>query len=363
MNRRHFLGTSGAFAVAVAAGLPRFDTRAQVSYSSVDLGFPDGYDSVTPVAINNDGVAVISATAGEKSGIFIVQDGAFTQVGDADDVAHATCIDTDTNVGGWIEGASDGSVSAPDIPIILTAHGQVVMPGDQLDGRVFALQQGGNAVGEAAIDPKLADRKAVIWANQDVSELKGIPSDAASAALDINGLGNIVGWVDKLDGDTTSRMAVMLSLDSDPVELGVIGGSHSEAVAVSEQGLVVGNSTTADDQTDLNAVGVAAFSWNEGTLTPLLTLDGQAWSKAADVNSYGLVAGTAGLSAPATASAATTAVVWAPDAVRDLNVSAQPVDGVTLTSAVSINEMGQILCAGVDASGNSHAVLLSILGN
>ena len=105
---------------------------------------------------------------------------------------------------------------------------------------------------------------------QDVSELKGIPSDAASAALDINGLGNIVGWVDKLDGDTTSRMAVMLSLDSDPVELGVIGGSHSEAVAVSEQGLVVGNSTTADDQTDLNAIGVAAFSWNEGTLTPLL---------------------------------------------------------------------------------------------
>jgi len=243
------------------------------------------------------------------------------------------------------------------------------MPGDQLDGRVFALQQGGTAIGEAAIDPKLADRKAVIWVNQDVSELKGIPKDAASAATDINGLGQITGWITKDD----AKMAVLLSLDADPIELGVIGGKQSEAVAISEQGLVVGNSTTADEQTELSGDGIAAFSWIDGTLTPLQTIDGQAWSMAADVNSYGLVAGTIGLSTSATASPevatpaagppATTAVVWAPDAVLNLNQSAQPVEGITLTSAVSINQLGQILCGGVDASGSSHAVLLSIIGN
>jgi hypothetical protein len=364
MNRRQFVGGSSAMALAVAAGLSRHTTLAQAAYTSVDLGLPDGYDSVTPIALNNNGVAVVSAAAGDKHAIFIVQDGAFTQLGEKDEVAYATCIDDENNAGGWIEGASDGSSPARDVPIVLTTKGQAEMPGEQLDGRVFALQQGGTAIGEAAIDPKLADRKAVIWAKQEVSELKGIPKDAASAATDINGLGQITGWVTKDGG----KMAVLLSLDANPVELGVIGGKQSEAVAISEHGLVVGNSTTSDEQTELVGNGITAFSWIDGTLTPLQTLDGQAWSMAADVNTYGLVAGTIGLNTPATAtpaaaSAASIAVVWAPDALLDLNQTSQGIEGLTLTTAVSINELGQILCAGIDAGGASHAVVLSIMGN
>jgi hypothetical protein len=369
MNRRQFMGGSSALALAVAVGSSRRTTLAQAAYTAVDLGLPDGYDSVTPIALNNNGVAVVSAAAGDKHAIFLVQDGAFTQLGEKDEVAFATCIGDDNNAGGWIEGASDGSGPPRDVPIVLTTQGQAEMPGDQLDGRVFALQQGGTAVGEAATDPKLADRKAVIWANQDVSELKGVPKDAASAATDINGLGQITGWITKDDG----KVAVLLSLDADPVELGAIGGTQSEAIAISEQGLVVGNSTTSDEQTELGGNGTAAFSWIDGTLTPLQTFDGQAWSMAADVNSYGLVAGTIGLSTPATPTAATAtpaavsapsiAVVWAPDALLDLNQSTQGSDGLTLTAAVSINELGQILCEGVDAGGASHAVVLSIVGN
>lgn len=358
MNRRQFVEASGAVALGLSVGLPRLTTRAQAAYTAVDLGLPDGYDSVTPVALNNNGVAVVAATTGDKSAIFLVQDGAFTRVGGKDDIAHATCIDDADDVGGWVEGANDGTGPAPDVPVLLTEDGQVVMPGDQLDGRVLAVQPGGTAVGEAAIDPKLSSRKAVIWANQEVNELKGLPSDNASAAHDINGLGQIAGWIETSDGDATKRMAVLLSMDAEPVELGTISGSQSEAVAISEQGMVVGNSTTSDDQTELSGDGIAAFSWVDGTLTPLLTLDGQVWSTAADVNSYGLVAGTVGLT-----DASTTAVVWAPDAVLDLNQNAQPVEGVALISAVSINELGQILCSGIDASGKSHAVLLSIIGN
>ena len=359
MNRRTFLQASGALSFAVAAGVSRQSARAQAAYSSVDLGRPEGYDSVTPIALNDNGVAVVSATAGDKSAVFLVQDGAFTQIGDKDERSYASCIDNSNDVGGWIEGYGDSSDAPQEIPVVLTTQGQAAMPGDQLDGRVLALQQGGTAVGEAATDPKLALRKAVIWTEQDGSELKGIPYDAASAATDINERGQIVGWLTK-DGN---QVAVLLSQSDDPVELGVIGGSQSVATAFSQQGLVVGYSTTSDEQTELSGNGIAAFSWSDGTLTPLLTLDGQAWSTAADVNSYGLVAGTVGLSAPATASAATTAVAWAPDAVLDLNQNALPIEGVTLTTAVSINEMGQILCGGIDAAGKSHAVLLSIVGN
>jgi hypothetical protein len=47
----------------------------------------------------------------------------------------------------------------------------------------------------------------------------------------------------------------------------------------------------------------------------------------------------------------------------DLNTVSQGIDGLRLISAVSINELGQILCGAVDAGGASRAVLLSVVGN
>ena len=361
MHRRHFIGMSGAVALAGAAGLPRFEAHAQAAYSAIDLGVPDGFDSVVPVALNNNGAAVVSATSANASGIFIVENGAFTQVGEPDEIAVATSLNDANQVGGWVQGASDGSGPTPELPVLLTKDGQAEMPGDRLEGRVYAVASEGLAVGEAAVDEAHAARRAVIWDNQEVAELKGTPEGSASAARDLNALGQIVGWIGADDG--SQRKAVMFSLDDDPIELGTLAGSLSEAIAISEQGMIVGNSSTSDDQTELTGNAVAAFSWTDGAMTALHTLENQAWSTATDVNSYGLVAGTVGLSAPATASAATTAVVWAPDAVLDLNQIVEPVDGLTLTAAVAINELGQVLCSAVDAAGVSHAVLLSVLGN
>ena len=59
MHRRQFIEVSGAVALMAAAGALSYrDARAQAAYSAVDLGVPDGFDEVTPVAINNNGVAV-----------------------------------------------------------------------------------------------------------------------------------------------------------------------------------------------------------------------------------------------------------------------------------------------------------------
>lgn len=361
MHRRQFIGISGAAALALATGLPRFETRAQAAYSAVDLGVPDGFDSVIPVALNNNGVVVVTATTADASGVFLLENGEFTAIGEPDESAIPTSINDANQVGGWIEGASDGSGPTPEIPVILTTDGQVEMPGDRLLGRVYAVAADGRAVGEAALDEKQTARKAVIWVDQEVSELKGTPDDGASAARDLNALGQIVGWVGTEDG--SERSAVILSLDEDPVELGTLGGTLSEAIAINQQGMIVGNSTTSDDQTSLAGNGVAAFSWAEGVMTALHTLENQAWSMVADVSSFGLAAGTVGLAAPATAGASTTAVVWTSDAVLDLNSIVQPIEGLTLTAAVTINEMGQVLCTALDASGVSHAVLLSVLGN
>jgi probable HAF family extracellular repeat protein len=361
MHRRKFIGMSGVFALAAATGLPRLDAHAQAAYSAVDLGIPDGFDSVVPVALNNNGVAVVGAIGPDSTGVFIVENGTFTQAGEPGESAIPTSINDANVVGGWVEGASDGSTDNPDIPILMTTDGQIELPGNRLVGRVYALTSDGRAAGEAAVDEEHAALRAVIWDNQEVQELKGTPDGGASGAYDLNSLGQIVGWIGSEDGN--DRKAVLFSLDEDPVELGTLGGSLSEAIAISEQGMIVGNSTTSDEQTELAGNGVAAFSWVDGTITALHTLENQAWSTVADVNSFGLVAGTVGLAAPATASAATVAVVWAPDAVLDLNQIVQPIEGLTLTAAVAINEMGQVLCKADDAEGISHAVLLSVLGN
>ena len=361
MHRRQFIGGSGALALATVVGLPQFGTVAQAAYSAADLGVPDGFEAVVPVALNNNGVVVVSATSPTATGIFLVENGAFTQIGEPEEVAVPTSINDTNQVGGWVQGANDGSGPTPEVPMMFATDGQIEMPGDRIEGRVYAVASDGRAVGEAAVDKAHAARRAVIWDNQEVAELKGTPDGGTSAARDLNALGQIVGWIGSDDG--SQRSAVLFSLDAEPVELGALGGSLSEAIAINEQGTVVGNSSTNDDQTALTGNGVAAFSWTDGALTALHTLENQAWSTAADVNSFGLVAGTVGLSTPATASPATTAVVWAPDAVLDLNQIVQPIEGLTLTAAVSINELGQVLCAAEDASGISHAVLLSVLGN
>lgn len=361
MDRRQFLGFSAATALVAATVRPRLGARAQAAYTATDLGMPDGFTSVTPIALNNNGVAVVSASSDDARAIFIVENGSFTQVGDPDEKAFASSINDANQVGGWIQAAGDGSGPNPDLPILFTPTGQLAMPGDQVEGRVYAVASDGRAVGEAAVDAGKTARRAVIWDNQEIAELKGAPGGGASAARDINTRGQIVGWIGTEDG--SDRRAVMFGFDQDPTELGALGGSLSEAIAINEQGVVVGNATTSDDRVELRGDGIAAFSWADGTMNALPALDNQAWSTAADVNSFGLVAGTVGLATPATASAATIAVIWAPDSVLDLNQTVEPVAGLTLSAAVGVNELGQVLCAAIDAAGASHAVLLSVRGN
>lgn len=363
MNRRRFFGATGALALIMTTGIRPRATRAQITYSSIDLGMPPGYDSVAPVALNDNGAVVVVATANDKQAVFLLTDGAFTQLGNKDTVAHATCIDIDANVGGWIENTSASASERKEIPVILTPDSQAEMPGSPVDGRVYALQQGGNAVGAAVIDPGNPNHKAVIWANHTISELKGTPKDATSAARDINAQGQIVGWIEKADGSSTIRSAVLLDSETDPVAISGLEGAQGEAVAISEQGQIVGITITSDKPADLGGDGTTPFLWSNGTLKKLQPLADQTWGVANDVNSFELVAGTVGLSTPNAAGAITTAVVWGNELTFDLNITAQPVEGVLLTAAVSIDEMGQVLCSGIDADGKSHAILLSLLGN
>ena len=83
------------------------------------MASPEGFESVTPVALNNNGVAVVSATNADETAIFLVENGTFTQIGDEGEIAYATSINDANQVGGWIAGANDGTSAATDVPVLL----------------------------------------------------------------------------------------------------------------------------------------------------------------------------------------------------------------------------------------------------
>ncbi len=135
------------------------------------------------------------------------------------------------------------------------------------------------------------------------------------------------------------------------VSLGMLPGfTHSEAVAISENGSIAGLAT-----------GVGAFPnrsravlWQPGGLAiqDLGALPGGADSRARDVNDRGEVVGRS------TSAMGSRAFIWtAASGMRDLNTLVN-VPGLVMTDALSVNKRGDILVMGQDAStdapGQAH---------
>ncbi len=80
-----------------------------------------------------------------------------------------------------------------------------------------------------------------------------------AAALDVNDVGQIVGWADAMPADTVH--AVLWDEDQ-AIDLGTLGGIWSEARAINNNGVVVGASQTADGK-------LHAFYWYQGMLLDL----------------------------------------------------------------------------------------------
>ena len=164
------------------------------------------------------------------------------------------------------------------------------------------------------------------------------------------------------------------------VELGTLGGSSSQALAINDQTQIVGNSSTASGATH-------AFLWEGGVMRDLGTLGGD-FSTAADINANGDVAG---VSTDSTGASRVTLwrggvpqdlgpavggagfmhlgdgghVVWAastPDGrhamlwdgfqVTDLGTL-----GGTISYPMAVNALGQITGASTTATGQTHAFL------
>jgi probable HAF family extracellular repeat protein len=173
-----------------------------------------------------------------------------------------------------------------------------------------------------------------------------------SEALNLNDAGAVVGWSQTAGPNPSPR--AFLFANGVMTDLGVLGHNpfsgptFSIAYDVNNANQVVGASTTADGH-------VSPFLYDHGAMRDLGILDGGADGLALALNDAGQVVGY--FTTDSTASQ-THAFLFSDGVMRDLNDLVPAGSGWTLTSALGINNAGQIIGQG-RYDGQSRAFLLT----
>lgn len=303
-----------------------------------------------------------------------------------------------------------GTLSGPvSTPSALNAAGQVVGTGALVNSHFHAAAFGAGAVDLGVVG---SDAESAAYGINDAGQIVGVSYSYGAltphAVLwingtptplpdftprDINASGMIVGCSSVYNAANLWVGRACSYLSGTLTELASLGGANSQAFAVNDGGVIVGQSFLVNDTT------LRACAWINGTPHDLGTLAGgaAAQSSAADVNTAGQVVGwsdsvagtphaflyqldSAGnvvqrtdLGALGTTfsyayginsagivvgSSDSRAVAWTGGAAIDLNAEIPAASGWFLTRAVGVNDTGQIAAEGM-RHGFAHALLLT----
>jgi probable HAF family extracellular repeat protein len=311
--------------VLAAPALLAFPLPVMAGYVVTDLGNPGSYGSFT--ALNDSGQVVGYSD--------IYQQGS--------DIFHALLYSggttTDLGTFGGIRGQVYGINNAGQIAgYTLTGPGNgqaILYSGGQATGLgnlggTFSIASGINAAGQVVGYAALANGldHAFLYSGGKMQDL-GTLSGSSSVANALNASGQVVGASALPDG---SWHAFLYS-GGKMQDLGSLGGGNSDASAINASGQIVGGSLTASGQSH-------AFLYRGGKMTDLGTLGGS-WSSALGINDAGQVVGGSG----------GRAFLYSGGKMTDLNWLLDQAPPATLTTAVAINNHGQILATGSDGHG------------
>ena len=191
------------------------------------------------------------------------------------------------------------------------------------------LNEAGQVVGTTIICVFLA--QAFFWSPETgVEFLTFPPGTGDSVANDLTESGQIVGWMEP--PDTLGRRAYVHD-GQQVTDLGTLpGGSFSQALAINEQGYVVGVWGSVQSG---KAPPIEAFIWKDGVMTGLGADLGTATSWAVDINESGQVTGLVSESAGTFDG---NAYVWEDGAVAVL----PQVPGAYMSAGSAINNHGDV---------------------
>ncbi len=204
--------------------------------------------------------------------------------------------------------------------------------------------------------------EAFLWRNGVMTQLPNTLGGNNSRAAGANNRGQIVGWAENTTQDPTCISPAVYQYK--PVVWGpkngqmqtlptLSGDNDGAAVAINDQGLIVGISGPCGDDDGLGAAH--AVLWQNDTVTNLPTFGGKYFNTAAAVNEKGQIAGWADLANDtALCTPACHAVLWTKDGgFQDLGT----LPGDLNSLAYGINEQGQVVGQSIDANGNTRAFI------
>ena len=198
-----------------------------------------------------------------------------------------------------------------------------------------AINNNGEIVGASNLSS--GGRHAVVWDSEYNIHDLGVIDGSYSEALDINNLGDIVGYSNWLPDQSYQLKHAFLWRDGTMIDLGTLGGDYSIANAINDLGIVVGQAGSE--------FGYVAFVWENGVMTALPGLDtpkGQAY----DVNNKNQIVGKA------SADMKSVAVLW-----QDGEITTLPSLDGGFSTAFAINDLSQIVGqSDAEFSGVVHAV-------
>jgi probable HAF family extracellular repeat protein len=180
----------------------------------------------------------------------------------------------------------------------------------------------------------------VLWRHGKTYDLQPLMGQQFAEVYDINNQGQMVG--ESLNGNfinPSTMRATLFSLDSDPVDLGTLGGAKSSAVAINDLGEIVGVADNASTQSH-------AFLYKDGAMQDIGTLGGTT-SNANGINNKSEIVGRSTL-----ANGAIRGFLYKNGTMYDLGTL-----GGAATVAFAINDKSEIVGFSRVSSGQAHAFL------
>lgn len=318
-------------------------TAYSSSYTVTDLGTLPGASSTKVADINKNGEIV--GTSGDHA--FQWSNGVMTDLGT---VGGKTSAAYRINDQGVVVG--EASTASGEMHAFVWQNG--IMKDLGVAGETSAahgINSRGEIVGVASA--KNVRGGAVLWSSGQRHFLGDLgPSGSGSTGISINDNGQIAG----VSSGFASNQGVVRGVywqNGTIIDLDTLGGLHSTANAVNDQGVVVGWSEIADSST-------VAFQWQNGMMKQLGLLPGASvgpgtGGQAEAVNDSGQVVGTS-----PTSSGNMHAVIWNNGEITDLNSAISNTSGIVLARAMGINNSGQIVVEQqVVTDGTTRAFLLT----